>query len=48
MTRGRHVAYMEENRHEYMGLAGISEENGLLGRRRHTLEFICMKQNRKA
>jgi len=36
---------MEENSNEYMDLAGIPEENGLLGRRRHTSEFIFMKQN---
>jgi len=43
MTGGRHVAYMEENRNEYMDLAEIREESGLLGRRRLTLEFIFMK-----
>jgi len=48
MTEGRYVACMEENRHEYLYLAGTTAENGLLGRRRHTLEFIFMKWNRKA
>jgi hypothetical protein len=33
---------MEENGNEYMDLAGIPEENGLLRKRRHTLEFIFM------
>jgi hypothetical protein len=42
MTGSRHVAYLEENRNEYVDLAGIPEENRLLGRRRHTLEFIFM------
>jgi hypothetical protein len=39
---------MEENRNEYLDLARTPEENGLLERRRHTLEFIFMKQNRRA